>query len=319
MYQRLITIAGGLTLGSTALLAQVTGGAVGGQNFQQADTMVRAAPAQPVLRAVGAAPIAGSPFSATEERHTTQTLGDGTVLETSESSAIYRDSEGRTRTERTIQGKTIITISDPVAHTSARLDTSTKTAIKTVAAGGAGFGGGFGVGGGGRGGAVATTSPDRAAFEAGVVAGRAAGSPVTATTAPADVRMAKVELDELQKRMIETQAQREANTRTHTEDLGTMHQNGVQAQGTRTTLTIPVGQIGNNREIKVVNETWYSPELHMTVKSSNSDPRYGTTTYELRNISHANPPLSFFQIPSDYTIQEGAGGRGGSLAPVLKK
>jgi hypothetical protein len=313
MYQRLITIAGGMTLGSAALLAQVTGGGIGGQNFQQADTMVRPTTAVPVMRAIGTPPIAGMPFSGTEERHTSQTLGDGTVLESSETSILYRDNDGRTRTERTAQGRTIITIVDPIAHTSVRLDPSTKTATKMTTV--AGFGGG--AGGGLRGG-LATTTADKAAYEAGVVAAARGGNMPVATTAPS--AEAKLALDDLQKKMAEMQAQQETNTRTHSEDLGMMHQNGVQAQGSRSTLTIPVGQIGNNREIKVVNERWYSQELQMTVKSINSDPRFGTTTYDLRNISRSNPPLSFFQIPSDYTVQEG-GGRGGAVTamPVRKQ
>jgi hypothetical protein len=308
MYRRLTVIAGGLTFGSAALLAQVTG-AVAGQNFQQADTMVRTAPAPPVIRALGTPTIAGSPFSGAEERHTTQTLGDGTVLETSESSILYRDNDGRTRTERTVQGKTIVNIVDPIAHISIRLDPIAKTAMKTIFAGG---------GGGARGGTM--TAADKMAIEAGLVAGSAGGrgaSAPVATTPPS--AQAKAELDQVQKMMAELQAKQEASTNTHTEDLGTMHQNGVQAQGSRTTLTIPVGQIGNNRDIKVVNERWYSPELQMNVKTMNSDPRYGTTTYEMRNISRSNPPLSLFQIPSDYTVQEG-GGRGGMItaAPAKK-
>ena len=34
---------------------------------------------------------------------------------------------------------------------------------------------------------------------------------------------------------------------------------GVYTQGTRTTTTIPAGQIGNEKDLNVVDETWYSP------------------------------------------------------------
>jgi hypothetical protein len=303
MHYRLTTIAAGLTLGATVLLAQTTAQAVGGQNFQQAGTMVRTVEGQPVIRPLGNGRIVtGTPFSGVEERRTTQTLGDGTVLDTSEKTVFYRDTEGRTRTERTVQGKTMIMIVDPVASTNVRLDPSTKTAWKTTI-----------------GGAVrmampappAATTSDRAAFEAGVAAGMASGR--GGTTAPAttpEVALWQV-TDDLQKMAAEMQARQGAGTPSTTEDLGMMHQNGVPAQGTRTTLTIPVGQIGNNREIKVVNERWYSQELQMTVKSVNSDPRFGTNTYELKNISRSNPDASLFQIPPDYTTLEGGGRRGG--------
>jgi hypothetical protein len=304
MHQRLTTIAAGLTLGATALLAQVTGGTVGGQNFQQAGTLMpRPVDGWSVIYPLGARPIPGSPFSATEERHSRQTLGDGTVLETSETNVLYRDNDGRTRSERTAQGKTMITITDPVARTTIRLDPANKMAFKA-----------------GPGLNMATSLPssvsdaEKAALEAavsrlGAVGRGAAGAGTPASTmAPEDrAKLAKADLDKVQAEM---QARANSDSRTNTEDLGMLQQNGVPAQGTRTTLTIPVGQIGNNREIKVVNERWYSQELQMTVKSVNSDPRFGTTTYELRNVTRSNPPINLFQIPSDYTVSEG-GGRGG--------
>jgi hypothetical protein len=89
-----------------------------------------------------------------------------------------------------------------------------------------------------------------------------------------------------------------------TESLPAQSVNGVTANGSRTTLTIPVGQIGNDRPIQVVSETWYSSDLQMMVKSSNSDPRFGDASFELTNISRGEPDPSLFQIPADYTVSE---------------
>jgi hypothetical protein len=89
------------------------------------------------------------------------------------------------------------------------------------------------------------------------------------------------------------------------ENLEAQNVNGVTAKGTRTTIDIPVGQIGNDRAFQVVNERWYSDDLQMVVKSSNSDPRFGTTTYDLTNINRAEPDATLFQVPSDYTVKEG--------------
>jgi hypothetical protein len=72
-------------------------------------------------------------------------------------------------------------------------------------------------------------------------------------------------------------------------------------------VTIPKGDIGNDRELKVVTERWTSEDLQMLIKSVNTDPRYGDTTYELTGISLSAPAPSLFQIPSDYTITEPAG------------
>jgi hypothetical protein len=86
-----------------------------------------------------------------------------------------------------------------------------------------------------------------------------------------------------------------------TEDLNPQLVNGVLAKGARVTVTIPTGKLGNDRDLKVVNERWYSDDLKLLVRSSNSDPRFGVTTYELKNITQAAPDASLFQIPPDYT------------------
>jgi hypothetical protein len=86
------------------------------------------------------------------------------------------------------------------------------------------------------------------------------------------------------------------------EDLGTQFINGVQALGARTTTTVPVGAIGNNRELKGVNERWVSKDLGIQVKTVNTDPRFGTTTYDLTNIVQGPPDPSLFRVPSDYTV-----------------
>src|SRR5262249_19144798 len=65
----------------------------------------------------GAQPVVGKPFSATEERKTVQTLADGTQIENADTSLLYRDNQGRVRTETTNNGRTRVMIADPVAHT----------------------------------------------------------------------------------------------------------------------------------------------------------------------------------------------------------
>jgi len=86
-----------------------------------------------------------------------------------------------------------------------------------------------------------------------------------------------------------------------TEDLAPQFLNGVYAKGARVTTTIPAGTIGNDHDLKVINERWYSDDLKLLLKSSNSDPRFGVTTYELTDISQVSPDPALFQIPADYT------------------
>jgi len=102
-----------------------------------------------------------------------------------------------------------------------------------------------------------------------------------------------------------------ANGTLKKEDLGTQTINGIGAQGTRFTKTIPAGQAGNDKPIVITNERWYSPELQIVIKTVRNDPRFGETTYTVTNIQKQEPAAALFTVPSDYTVRQGAaGGRG---------
>jgi hypothetical protein len=103
---------------------------------------------------------------------------------------------------------------------------------------------------------------------------------------------------------------------TTSESLGTQTINGVSAQGTRTTRTIPAGEMGNEKAIVIVKETWYSPELQITVMTKRTDPRMGETVSQLTNIQKQEPAATLFQVPSDYTVKEGHGGRNTTATPM---
>jgi hypothetical protein len=87
-----------------------------------------------------------------------------------------------------------------------------------------------------------------------------------------------------------------------TEDLGKQTIEGVECSGTRTTVTIAAGAIGNDQPIQIVSERWYSADLQEVVLSTNSDPRIGKTTYRLTNLSRNEPAASLFQIPAGYAV-----------------
>ena len=89
-----------------------------------------------------------------------------------------------------------------------------------------------------------------------------------------------------------------------TEPLGTETIEGLEAQGTRHTITIPAGQQGNDLPIQLIDEQWYSPALREVVLSKHNDPRFGETVSRLTNISLEEPDASLFEIPPDYTVEE---------------
>ncbi len=87
-------------------------------------------------------------------------------------------------------------------------------------------------------------------------------------------------------------------------ELGTRDIEGVRAEGKSRSYTIPAGEIGNKNPITVTTETWYSPELKVTVHSKRSDPRAGDTVYRLANIKRNEQPIALFSVPADYTVKE---------------
>jgi hypothetical protein len=85
-----------------------------------------------------------------------------------------------------------------------------------------------------------------------------------------------------------------------TDPLGTKNIQGVSCIGKRQTITIPAGQVGNERPIAIVTETWTSPDIEAIVESTTTDPRFGQSTYTLTNLQLKDQPVALFTLPSNY-------------------
>ncbi len=222
------------------------------------------------LMAPGA--VAGSPFSAVEQTHSLQVLGDGTRIERSESQQVYRDSVGRTRVESGPEGSGFVTIQDPVAGFNLVLNPADQTAQKM---------------------------PAPTIY--------ATGEKLRLKT---DIQRA-VTLDGPQLNYAYSYAtvdnghpEQEPSSREKVEALAPQNINGVMATGRQTSSTIAAGEIGNDRPIQVTSESWYSNDLQMVVKSSSSDPRFGDSSFEVTNIVRTEPDAGLFQIPAGYTVTD---------------
>jgi len=97
--------------------------------------------------------------------------------------------------------------------------------------------------------------------------------------------------------------------------LGTRTIEGLQATGTRSTVTIPAGAIGNTRPIQIVSERWYSAELKTVLLSTQRDPRFGVRTFRLSGIAAGDVDRSLFEVPAGYTVSAGPPGRGRGPGP----
>jgi hypothetical protein len=85
------------------------------------------------------------------------------------------------------------------------------------------------------------------------------------------------------------------------EDLGNRKMEGVEVHGIRNTQTIPA-EANGGKEIKVVDEYWYSEDLRLNMLSIHKDPRTGEQTTTVTQVDRSEPDPAIFEIPSDYKI-----------------
>ena len=214
---------------------------------------------------IGGTPVKGAPYSAQAVTETIQTLGDGNRIAQKSTAMLFRDALGRERREETVPG-----IGPFASAANARQVISISDPVAGV---------NYSLNSAER---VATKFP--AVPAATLAGGGGQFKTVVIKNGPASVHtvIAAPKVEQLGWKVIE----------------------GVQAEGTRTTTTIPAGEIGNDRPIEIVDEQWRSPDLQVIVYSRHSDPRYGETVYSLANISRADPSANLFQVPPDYSVRD---------------
>ncbi len=218
-----------------------------------------------------AAVVRNAPFSAEVVTLYDRALDNGGHIHRETRGEIYRDSQGRMRTESEtppVQPGTDkfdhVTISDPVQRVIINLNRKTKTA--TI----------FHLGRG-------MTAP--------ITTANVTGSPVNVVPVPPGLKAGE-------------RSPTHGPVETRTESLGNKYIEGVNAVGTRMTRIIDAGSMGNDKPIVSVTETWFSPELKMTVLTENDDGQSGHSTMKLIHITHTEPIAQLFQVPSDYTVKD---------------
>ena len=87
-----------------------------------------------------------------------------------------------------------------------------------------------------------------------------------------------------------------------TQDLGFSALNGMQAKGTRTTRTVPAQASGTGKEVKVVDEVWYSEQLHMNLLERHTDVRGGEQTVAILSFKTEEPDAALFEVPAGYKV-----------------
>jgi hypothetical protein len=93
-----------------------------------------------------------------------------------------------------------------------------------------------------------------------------------------------------------------SNPMVKVEDLESTNLDGFAATGLRRSTTIPAQASGTGAAVTVVDEYWYSEDLHMNLLVVHTDPRSGVQTVALSSIKREEPPQSFFEVPEGYKI-----------------
>jgi len=221
-------------------------------------------------------PVTGSPFSAQVIVENTRTLQNGVHISESAMGALYRDGQGRIRRDKPRTGEAeIAIIDDPVAGTQYRLHLFQHTVSKLSYAD------------------MEAENRERQEHIAAEIAERAKKSGGEKAERESGAGGQK----------------REGLSERKTESLGAQLIEGIQAEGTRTTRTVPAGAMGNDKPFDIVQETWYSPALQMVVLFKMTNPARGDVVMRLANISQSEPSRSLFEPPSDFTAAETEGGR----------
>ena len=94
------------------------------------------------------------------------------------------------------------------------------------------------------------------------------------------------------------------SSRATSKDLGTRDIDGIRAEGKLRSYEIPAGEVGNRNPITVTDETWFSPELQVTVLTKHSDPRSGDNIYRVGSIRREEPAAALFTVPADYKVKD---------------
>jgi len=237
-------------------------------------------------------PVTGAAYSGEEVTERVQTLADGThITQTTPGRRIFRDSQGRVRSERSFgvpgrpaaEAPRMIEITDPVAGLRYTLDEQKKVAHRSTL--------------------PQQNQPNGVAMQRNASGQWFSGSDALPPPPPPQPGGTAIAARVLGPPAQDGRPQPEFKN----EPLGTQTLDGVLCEGRRTTTTYPVDFVGNDRPIVVTQEVWTSPELKMMILSMTNDPRSGENTFHILNLSRTEPDASLFQPPPDYSVVDDSG------------
>ena len=80
-------------------------------------------------------------------------------------------------------------------------------------------------------------------------------------------------------------------------NLGSKTIEGLEAIGTRETITIQAGVIGNSAPVDNTKEFWYSPKLGLNLQVLRLDPLHGDQLFSVTDLKLSEPDARLFIVP----------------------
>jgi hypothetical protein len=84
--------------------------------------------------------------------------------------------------------------------------------------------------------------------------------------------------------------------------LGKQLISGVETIGVKDSTIYNPGVFGNDRQMTVEREVWYSPQLDLNLLSVRSDPRTGKQTFTANPVVMGDPDMALFELPAGFSV-----------------
>jgi hypothetical protein len=84
------------------------------------------------------------------------------------------------------------------------------------------------------------------------------------------------------------------------EDLGIRELSGVSVHGVRETQTIPADKNETGQDVVITDEYWYCDDLRINIVVKHIDPRKGSVTLTVTQVTRTEPEAALFEIPPGY-------------------
>ena len=100
--------------------------------------------------------------------------------------------------------------------------------------------------------------------------------------------------------------------------LGNKTVEGVEVVGTRETVTVGQGTVGNTAPIDFTKEFWYSPRLGINLEVSRFDPLHSDQIFKVTSLTLGEPDARLFVLPAQCKVLDRREAGSRADAPVVK-